>query len=103
MHLYSVSGTFALLKNSTPKLIGDANYSTRKQDSQDINCAEVKFHFGTEHEDYFYFEDDILIVSKVYEKRDRYIQDCYAYCMNEMSVKEFIEHVTEAYILTNRN
>lgn len=100
MHLYAVSGAFALLENNKPKLIGEAHYNSRPKGGQEINCAEIKFHFGTDHEDYFYFEDDILIVSTVYEKREKYIQDCYNYCLNEMPAKEFVEKVIGAYTIT---
>lgn len=97
MNLYAVSGTFVLLENNKPKLIGEAHYTTRTQDGHEINCAEIKFHYGSEHTDYFYFENDVLIVCTVYEGREKYVQDCYNYCMNEMTAKEFVEEVIEAY------
>ncbi len=62
---------------------------------------EVCFHYGTEHSDFFYFEDMSMVYQAVTIKTPEYLTDAYSECtrMKAISPEEFIERVINAFVM----
>jgi hypothetical protein len=95
------SGNHALLKDNEVPVIG---YITdRKRFTPSGYCAfprMVCLHYGTEHPDFFYFENMELVFMSVSIKTPEYITDIYSECARQsVSSDEFIERVVCAYVV----
>lgn len=62
---------------------------------------EVCFHYGTEHSDFFYFEDMTMVYQTVTIKTPEYLTDVYAACARKRLITpdEFIEKVINAFAM----
>jgi hypothetical protein len=99
----ALSGNHALLKNNKVPIIG---YITdRKRFSFGGGCIiprEVCFHYGTQHPDFFYFENMELVYMAVSIKTPEYLTDVYSKCARKKKITpdEFIKRIVEIYVLT---
>lgn len=91
-----------LLKDNKVPIIGFI--TDRKRFTPGGGCCiprEVCFHYGTEHPDFFYFENMVLVFMSVSIKTPEYLTDIYSECAREgVSPDEFIERVVGAYVMT---
>lgn len=96
-------GNHSLLIDNKVPVIG---YITdKKRYTKEGGCIvprEVCFHYGTEHQDFFYFINGSLEFQSVTIATPEYITNVYSECamMKEIGPQEFIEKVLETYVLT---
>lgn len=101
IEIKAITGKPALSKNSKAPVIG---YITDKRRfTRGGGCIvprEVCFHFGTEHSDFFYFENMTMVYQVVSIKTPEYITDVYSECARKknISLDDFLEKVLGAYV-----
>ena len=61
---------------------------------------EVCFHYGTEHSDFFYFENMTMVYQAITIKTPEYLTDVYAACARKRIItsEEFIEKIITVFL-----
>ena len=102
--IMAISGKHALkAKDGSVKTLGYFTDKIRYTAGGGIVVpAEICFHYGTDHSDFFFFENGTMVYQVSRIETPEFITDVYSECamMNSISPEDFIKTVVKCYVMT---